>query len=169
MAAPEAVEEPEADVGVEEDTGIEPDADVPEDAGDEELEVQEPGTLIVGGASMFEIAARADGAEVAADMVGVPAFGIELEVVAVPSDEALLVQAPDAGDPEAGPILVELVGAGESPVDVQPGDLVSFQGTLESTPDSFVEPLGLTPEQAEVVQNLGYNIRVEPADLEIVE
>ncbi|MGY1838216.1 MULTISPECIES: hypothetical protein [unclassified Modestobacter] len=120
----------------------------------------QPGQLIVGGTSVFELAARSDADAVGelAELAGAPAFGTELPVLSVPTDEGFWV-----GTPDSGRMWVQLTEQGESPADVAPGDVVTFQGILVSHDEAFVQGLGLPEEEATALTDIGHHVEVPSA------
>lgn len=119
--------------------------------------VAEPGTLLAGDTSVFDAVAAADPAAALEPLVAEPVVATLVPVLAVPADEGFWIGT------EAERVWVQLVDPGESPVDVDPGDLVSFTGELAANADGFVDQLGLPEDQAAALTELGYHIEV-PAD-----
>ena len=148
--------EAEADI-LEDDAAVEDDAAMEEDEPATDAAAMEPGTLLAGDASLFDAVAAADPAAELEALTAEPVMGTLVPVLAVPTDEGFWIGT------EAERLWVQLVQPGESPVNVNPGDLVSFVGELVPNAQGFVEQLSLPADQAAALTELGYHIEV-PAD-----
>lgn len=93
------------------------------------------GTVIAGG----EVVLDAEQAKDLASHDGQPAVARLVRVQSVPADEGFW-----AGASADDRVWVQLTGAaGESPYQVQVGDVVDFTGTVTAVPDGFAESIGL--------------------------
>jgi beta-lactam-binding protein with PASTA domain len=94
--------------------------------------------------------------------VGQEAEATGLTVESVPGDEVFWV-----GPSERMRILVRLVPGSESP-DIQPGDTISFSGTVLENPPGFAREVGVTAaEGGTLLVRQGVHIEVEVASLDV--
>jgi hypothetical protein len=114
-----------------------------------------PGSLIVNGESVFELAARADAASALEALAGEPAFAADVEVLSAVPGAGFWI-----GTPDSGRMWVQVTAADETPVDVAAGDLVSFTGILVSHDQGYVDQLGLPAEDAEQLTSTGHHIEI---------
>jgi len=96
------------------------------------------GTLTAGGTSLLPLseAATPDGS--LAEYVGEPAVGRGVTVLSVPADEGFWI-----GTSDADRVWVQLIGPGESPYVVRPGDTVSFDGVVVAHGADFPGRVGV--------------------------
>lgn len=89
------------------------------------------------------------------------ATATDVPVQSVPADEGFWV-----GTGEGQRFWVELVGEGESPVQIEVGDLVSFTGSTTPTDPGYPDRVGLTrePDRTELTQ-MGTHVIVRSEDL----
>ncbi|CCG05807.1 hypothetical protein [Blastococcus saxobsidens] len=154
-----AVVEEETDV-LEDDTAAEEtDAMADEDAAAADPAAGEPGTLLAGDASVFDALGAADPAAELEPLASEPVTATLVPVLAVPADEGFWIGT------ETERIWVQLTEAGESPININPDDLVSFTAELVPNADGFVEQLGLPEEQATALTELGYHLEVPAGDV----
>lgn len=146
---------------IEEGIGEEDTEVLEEDAPAEEEPVgagaAQPGSFVVGDVAIPQLLLEADPQAALAELPDDPAVATLVPVLAVPTDEGFWI-----GNEQAR-IWVQLVEPGESPVNVDPGDLVSFTGEIVPNADGFVEGLSLPADMATALTDLGYHVEV-PAD-----
>ncbi|TFV63133.1 hypothetical protein E4P41_05440 [Geodermatophilus sp. DF01-2] len=121
----------------------------------------EPGTLVAGDVDLLAAAAAPDAAAQFEQLVDQEVTATAVPVVEVVTDEGFLVGSPEA------PVFVRLTAPGESPLDVDPGQTVTFTGTVAPIPPGYVEQAQLTPEVADLLQQLGYHVQVDPQNLTV--
>lgn len=95
---------------------------------------------------------------------GATVMATDVDVVAVPSDEGFWVGA--GGEPE---VWVQLVGGGESPFQVRPGQRLSFPGRVVAHDAGFADRVGLTGGEpgAALLSGDGHHVEVDPGDLSL--
>ena len=120
-----------------------------------------PGAFVAGGVGIPQLLIEADPQAALAELPDEPAVATQVPVFAVPTDEGFWIGT------EAVKIWVQLTAPGESPVSVQPGDRVSFTGEVVPNPDGFVEGLGLPPDQAAALTELGHHVEVPAGEITI--
>ena len=90
-----------------------------------------------------------------------PVRAVRVVVESVPADEGFWV-----GPGPRQRVWVQLVGGGESPVQVRPGDEVSFDGRAVPLPSGHVQRVGLSADEgADELRDLGLHVEVSKADL----
>lgn len=136
---------------VEEDTEL-----LEEDAGEAAVL---PGSFLVGDVAIPQLLTQADPQAALAELPDDPAVATLVPVFAVPTDEGFWI-----GDDQTQ-LWVQLVEPGESPVDVDPGDQVSFTGEIVENDDGFVEDLSLPADQAAALTDIGYHVEVPAGDV----
>jgi hypothetical protein len=100
------------------------------------------------GRSVLPLAAGTDAAAALGGLAGQPVTATGARVLSVPADEGFWL-----GTSETERVWVQLTGeAGESPYQVQEGDLVDFEGTVEAHDAAFAEQAGV--DDAEGAQQL---------------
>ena len=100
------------------------------------------------GRSVLALAAGTDAAAALGGLTGQPVSATGARVLSVPADEGFWL-----GTSETERVWVQLTGeAGESPYQVQEGDLVAFEGTVEAHDAAFAEQAGV--DDAEGAQQL---------------
>ena len=100
------------------------------------------------GRSALAPAAGTDAAAALGGLAGQPVTATGVRVLSVPADEGFWL-----GTSETERVWVQLTGeAGESPYQVQEGDLVDFEGTVEAHDAAFAEQVGV--DAAEGAQQL---------------
>jgi hypothetical protein len=100
------------------------------------------------GRSVLALAAGTDAAAALGGLTGQPVTATGARVLSVPADEGFWL-----GTSETERVWVQLTGeAGESPYQVQEGDLVDFEGTVEAHDGAFAEQSGV--DDAEGAQQL---------------
>ena len=100
------------------------------------------------GRSVLALAAGTDAAAALGGLTGQPVSATGARVLSVPADEGFWL-----GTSETERVWVQLTGeAGESPYQVQEGDLVDFEGTVEAHDAAFTEQAGV--DDAEGAQQL---------------
>ncbi len=100
------------------------------------------------GRSVLPLAAGSDAATALGGLTGQPVTATGVRVLAVPADEGFWL-----GTSETERVWVQLTGeAGESPYQVQEGDLVDLEGTVEAHDAAFPEQAGV--DDAEGAQQL---------------
>ena len=100
------------------------------------------------GQSVLALASGPDAAVALAGLAGQPVTGTGARVLSVPADEGFWL-----GTSETERVWVQLTGeAGESPYQVQEGDLVDFEGTVEEHDAAYPEQVGV--DDAEGAQQL---------------
>lgn len=100
------------------------------------------------GRSVLALAAGTDAASALGGLTGQPVTATGARVLSVPADEGFWL-----GTSETERVWVQLTGeAGESPYQVQEGDLVDFEGTVEAHDGAFAEQSGV--DDAEGAQQL---------------
>lgn len=120
-----------------------------------------PEHLVAGDVDLLVVAAAPDAAARFEQLVDQQVTAAEVPVVDVVTDEGFLVGSPDAL------VFVRLTAPGESPLDVDPGQTMTFTGTVAPIPPDYVEQAQLTPEVADQLQQLGYHVQVDPQDLTV--
>jgi hypothetical protein len=104
--------------------------------------------VTVDGRSVLALAAGTDAAAALGGLAGQPVTATGARVLSVPADEGFWL-----GTSETERVWVQLTGeAGESPYQVQEGDLVDFEGTVEAHDAAFAEQVGI--DDAEGAQQL---------------
>ncbi|MCZ2815253.1 hypothetical protein [Modestobacter sp. VKM Ac-2984] len=151
---------------VEEDTEVlEDDALAEEDEALAEEEpvagAAQPGSFVAGDVAIPQLLTEADPQAALAELPDDPAVATLVPVLAVPADEGFWI-----GNEQAR-IWVQLVAPGESPVNVNPGDLVSFTGEVVPNADGFVEGLSLPDDMATALNDLGYHVEVPAGDVTV--
>ena len=122
----------------------------------------EPGTLVAGDVDLLAVAAAPDAAAQFEQLVDQQVTATAVPVVDVVTDEGFLVGPSDA------PVFVRSSAPGESPVDVDAGDTVTFTGTVAPIPPGYVEQARLAPEVADQLQQLDYHVQVpSPQDITV--
>ncbi|MCZ2815252.1 hypothetical protein [Modestobacter sp. VKM Ac-2984] len=121
----------------------------------------QPGSFVVGDVAIPPLLAEADPQAALAELPDGPAVATLVPVLAVPTDEGFWI-----GNAQSR-IWVQLVEPGESPVNVNPGDLVSFTGEVVPNADGFVESLSLPADQAAALTDLGYHVEVPAGDVTV--
>jgi hypothetical protein len=100
------------------------------------------------GRSVLALAAGTDAAAALGGLTGQPVTATGARVLSVPADEGFWL-----GTSETERVWVQLTGeAGESPYQVQGGDLVDFEGMVEAHDAAFAEQVGI--DDAEGAQQL---------------
>ncbi|MCZ2821235.1 hypothetical protein O2V63_12900 [Modestobacter sp. VKM Ac-2977] len=113
-----------------------------------------PGAFVAGGVGIPALLIAADPQAALAGLADEPAVATEVPVFAVPTDEGFWIGTEEVR------IWVQLTAPGESPVNVEPGDRVSFTGEVVPNADGFVEGLSLPADQAAALTDLGYHVDV---------
>jgi RNA polymerase sigma factor (sigma-70 family) len=113
--------------------------------------------LVVPGRSLLPVPGRA----VLARHAGQRVRGVNVPVRGVYADEGFWV-----GTGGGDQLWVRLVGQGESPFRVRPGQRVSFTGRLVPNPPGFARQVGIVPEEgAALAERQGHHIEVAYADI----
>ncbi|MCZ2821229.1 hypothetical protein O2V63_12870 [Modestobacter sp. VKM Ac-2977] len=148
---------------VEEDTEMmEEDTEAMEsDAAGDTAAAAVPGSFVVGDVAVPQLLTEADPQAALAELPDDPAVATEVPVLAVPTDEGFWIGT------EAARIWVQLTAPGESPMNVNPGDRVSFTGEIVPNADGFVEGLSLPADQAAALTDLGYHVDVPAGEITI--
>ncbi|WP_249522158.1 hypothetical protein [Modestobacter marinus] len=118
-----------------------------------------PGSFVAGDVAIPQLLTGADPQAALAELPDEPAVATQVPVFAVPTGEGFWIGT------ETAKIWVQLVGQGESPMDVNPGDRVSFTGEVVPNGDGFVEGLSLPADQATALTELGYHVEVPAGEL----
>ena len=91
------------------------------------------------GRSVLELAAAPDAAGALSGVTGQPVTATGVRVLSVPADEGFWI-----GTSDTQRVWVQLTGeAGESPYQVQEGDLVDFEGTVVAHDAGFAPQVGV--------------------------
>ncbi|TKJ16857.1 hypothetical protein [Blastococcus sp. CCUG 61487] len=98
----------------------------------------QPGTVTANGTSLLPLAAGSDPAGALSASADQPVVATAVQVLSVPADEGFWI-----GTSEAERIWAQLTGDGESPYQVQPGDVVDLQGTLVAHSAGFAGQVGV--------------------------
>lgn len=115
------------------------------------------GALTAGDTALLPLLARGD----LTRFDGQEAQATGLTVESVPGDEVFWV-----GSSEGMRILVRLVLGSEAAPDIQPGDTVSFSGTVLANPPGFAREVGVTAaEGGTLLARQGVHIEVEAGSL----
>ncbi|WP_156119036.1 hypothetical protein [Modestobacter caceresii] len=120
-----------------------------------------PGAFVAGDVAIPRLLAEADPQAALAGLPDEPAVATEVPVFAVPNDEGFWIGTEEVR------IWVQLTAPGESPVDVSPGDRVSFTGEVVPNGDGFVEGLALPADQAAALTALGHHVEVPAGEITI--
>ncbi len=120
-----------------------------------------PGAFVAGGVGIPQLLIEADPQAALAGLPDEPAVATEVPVFAVPTDEGFWIGT------EQVRFWVQLTEPGESPVDVAPGDRVSFTGEVVPNGDGFVEGLSLPADQAAALTALGYHVEVPAGEITV--
>jgi RNA polymerase sigma factor (sigma-70 family) len=113
--------------------------------------------LVVPGRSLLPVPGRA----VLARHAGQRVRGVNVPVRGVYADEGFWV-----GTGGGDQLWVRLVGQGESPFRVRPGQRVSFTGRLVPNPPGFARQVGIVPEEgAALAERQAHHIEVAYADI----
>lgn len=99
-----------------------------------------PGTsdeLTAGGVSLLPLSESAGSVGSLAGYAGDPAIGTGVRVLSVPADEGFWV-----GTSATDRVWVQLIGVGESPYTVLPGDRASFTGQVVTHSPAFASGIG---------------------------
>lgn len=120
----ESTEDPDPGSDPDPDPGSDPDPN-PDPDPDSDPDPDPDGKLTAGGTSLFPLSesAAADGS--LTEYVGQPAVATGVTVLSVPADEGFWV-----GTSDSDRVWVQLIGTGESPYTVRPGDTVLFNGEV---------------------------------------
>ena len=115
--------------------------------------------LVVPGRSLLPVPDRA----VLARHAGQRVRGVNVPARGVDADEGFW-----AGTGGGDQLWVQLIGRGESPFRVRPGQRASFTGRLVPNPPGFVQRVGVVPaEGAAQVDRQGHHIEVAYADISL--
>jgi RNA polymerase sigma factor (sigma-70 family) len=115
--------------------------------------------LVVPGRSLLPVPGR----EVLARHAGQRVRGVNVPARGVYADEGFW-----AGTSGGDQLWVQLVGRGESPFQVRPGQRASFTGRLVPNPPGFAQRVGMVPsEGAVLVERQGHHIEVAYADISL--
>lgn len=118
------------------------------------------GTIEAGGDSLFPLSDELALSQYSGETVEANS----VNVLSVVSDEGFWV-----GQSEDQRVFVRLAESGESGPNVQPGDRVSFSGTVVENDQNFVESRGITEEEgAQLLERQGHHINVELQNFQIV-
>lgn len=101
------------------------------------------GTLTAGTTSLLPLTAQADPAGALGAVSGQDVQGTAVRVLEVPADEGFWV-----GTSDSERIWVQLTGDGESPYQVEAGDVIDLQGTLVPHAAGFAAQVGVTDAAA---------------------
>jgi RNA polymerase sigma factor (sigma-70 family) len=113
--------------------------------------------LVVPGRSLLPVPGRA----VLARHAGQRVRGVNVPARGVYADEGFWV-----GTGSGDQLWVRLVGQGESPFRVRPGQRASFTGRLVPNPPGFAQQVGMVPEEgAALAERQGHHIEVAYADI----
>jgi RNA polymerase sigma factor (sigma-70 family) len=113
--------------------------------------------LVVPGRSLLPVPGR----EVLARHAGQPVRGVNVPTRGVYADEGFW-----AGTGDGDRLWVQLVGRGESPFQVRPGQRASFTGRLVPSPPGFARRVGMVPsEGAALSGRQGHHIEVAYGDI----
>lgn len=120
------------------------------------------GALVTaGGTSVFSTAGSGDGS--LAGLVGQNVSGRSVPVRSVPADEGFWV-----GTNDADRVWVELVGSGESAVQIKPGQLLDLSGPVVGHGRDFAAKEGVTAaEGAEQLTREAAHLEVDPNQVKI--
>ena len=125
----------------------------------------QPGTVTAGDTSVIPLTAGADPAGALTALAGQPAQGTAVQVLSVPADEGFWV-----GSSDTERVWIQLTGEGESPYQVQAGDIVDFQGTVVPNPSGFSEQTGIAEaDGAMQLTQQGHHIEVDKAAVSLSE
>ncbi|MGY5884638.1 hypothetical protein [Modestobacter lacusdianchii] len=101
------------------------------------------GTLTAGTTSVLPLTTQADPASALSGVTGQDVQGTAVQVLEVPADEGFWV-----GTSDSERIWVQLTGGGESPYQVEAGDVIDLQGTLVPHAAGFAAQVGVTDTAA---------------------
>ncbi|MCZ2822803.1 MULTISPECIES: hypothetical protein [unclassified Modestobacter] len=153
--------EAQGDTGVLDDPGAVEEGEGEAAGGTGDAAAAVPGSFVAGGVAIPPLLIEADPQAALAELPADPAVATLVPVLAVPTDEGFWIGT------EQARIWVQLVEPGESPVNVNPGDLVSFTGEVVPNADGFVEGLSLPADQAAALTDLGYHVEVPAGDVTV--
>lgn len=120
-----------------------------------------PGAFVAGDVGIPQLLTEADPQTALAGLPDEPAVATQVPVFAVPNDEGFWIGTEEVR------IWVQLTAPGESPVDVSPGDRVSFTGEVVPNPEGFVEGLALPADQAAALTALGHHVEVPAGEITV--
>jgi RNA polymerase sigma factor (sigma-70 family) len=113
--------------------------------------------LVVPGRSLLPVPGR----EVLARHAGQPVRGVNVPARGVYADEGFWV-----GTDDGNQLWVQLIGRGESPLQIRPGQRATFTGRLVPNPPGFAQRVGMVPEEgAALAGRQGHHIEVAYADI----
>jgi hypothetical protein len=122
------------------------------------------GALTAGDTALLPLAGAAGPSGELTALVGRPVAAQGVAVESVPSDEGFWI-----GTSPTDRVFVQLtVPPGESPFQVQPGQLVAFTGTLAANAPGYTEQAGVTAEEgADLLNREAAHIDVDKANLQL--